>query len=100
MSSNRGYTAPEYAIHGQLSEKVDTYGFGVVVLEIISGRKSNDMRFEPLTQFLLEWVNFFYNLSFWDCPFVTSKVEAKFKQYKTAGYQSKYAGIVIFVLLG
>lgn len=32
-----GYTAPEYAIHGQLSEKVDTYSFGVVVLEIISG---------------------------------------------------------------
>ncbi|KAH7653328.1 Non-specific serine/threonine protein kinase protein [Dioscorea alata] len=59
-----GYTAPEYAIHGQLSEKVDTYGFGVVVLEIISGRKSNDMHLEPLTQYLLEWVNFFYNLSF------------------------------------
>lgn len=38
-----GYTAPEYAIHGQLSEKVDTYSFGVVVLEIISGRKCNEM---------------------------------------------------------
>ncbi|KAM0950085.1 putative protein kinase RLK-Pelle-DLSV family [Dioscorea sansibarensis] len=50
-----GYTAPEYAIHGQLSEKVDTYGFGVVVLEIISGRKSNDIHLEPLTQYLLEW---------------------------------------------
>ncbi|KAK1327286.1 putative cysteine-rich receptor-like protein kinase 43 [Acorus calamus] len=35
-----GYTAPEYAIHGQLSEKVDTSSYGVVVLEIISGRKS------------------------------------------------------------
>jgi len=41
-----GYTAPEYAIHGQLSEKVDTYSFGVV-LEILSGRKSNDTRLEP-----------------------------------------------------
>ncbi|KAJ1295128.1 hypothetical protein BS78_01G199800 [Paspalum vaginatum] len=50
-----GYTAPEYAIHGQLSEKVDTYSFGVVVLEIISGRKSNDTRLEPQTQYLLEW---------------------------------------------
>ncbi|KAI8031382.1 Cysteine-rich receptor-like protein kinase 2 [Camellia lanceoleosa] len=27
----------KYAIHGQLCEKVDTYNFGVVVLEIISG---------------------------------------------------------------
>ncbi|MED6173852.1 hypothetical protein PIB30_063562 [Stylosanthes scabra] len=29
-----GYTAPEYAIHGQLSPKVDTYSYGIVVLEI------------------------------------------------------------------
>ncbi|XP_039783896.1 cold-responsive protein kinase 1-like isoform X2 [Panicum virgatum] len=50
-----GYTAPEYAIHGQLSEKVDTYSFGGVVLEILSGRKSNDTRLEPETQYLLEW---------------------------------------------
>ncbi|PIA48049.1 hypothetical protein AQUCO_01400559v1 [Aquilegia coerulea] len=50
-----GYTAPEYAIHGQLSSKVDTYSFGVVVLEIISGRKSNDVKLEPITQYLLEW---------------------------------------------
>ncbi|XP_023760090.1 cysteine-rich receptor-like protein kinase 2 [Lactuca sativa] len=38
-----GYTAPEYATHGHLSEKVDTYSFGVVALEIISGRRCNDM---------------------------------------------------------
>ena len=53
---NRGYTAPEYAIHGQLSEKVDTYSYGVVVLEIISGLKSNDVNREPAKQYLLEWV--------------------------------------------
>ncbi|VAH55320.1 unnamed protein product [Triticum turgidum subsp. durum] len=49
-----GYTAPEYAIHGQLSEKVDTYSFGIVILEIISGRKINDTRTEAETQYLLE----------------------------------------------
>ncbi|XP_057468616.1 cold-responsive protein kinase 1-like isoform X2 [Actinidia eriantha] len=49
-----GYTAPEYAIHGQLSEKVDTYSFGVVVLEIISGRRCNEMTVEPVTEYLLE----------------------------------------------
>ncbi|KAK4360043.1 hypothetical protein RND71_022272 [Anisodus tanguticus] len=47
-----GYTAPEYAIHGHLTEKVDIYSFGVVVLEIISGRRSNDMYIE--TEYLLE----------------------------------------------
>ncbi|XP_006352395.1 putative receptor-like protein kinase At4g00960 [Solanum tuberosum] len=49
-----GYTAPEYAIHGHLTEKVDVYSFGVVVLEIISGRRSNDMQIEPVTEYLLE----------------------------------------------
>nr|XP_043632315.1 cysteine-rich receptor-like protein kinase 2 [Erigeron canadensis] len=37
-----GFVAPEYAIHGQVSEKVDTYSFGVMVLEIISGRRCTD----------------------------------------------------------
>ncbi|PIA27347.1 hypothetical protein AQUCO_07900001v1 [Aquilegia coerulea] len=49
-----GYTAPEYAINGQLSSKVDTYSYGVVVLEIISGRRSNDCQLEPITEYLLE----------------------------------------------
>ena len=40
----RGYTAPEYALHGQLSKKADTYSYGIVVLEIISGQKSTDVR--------------------------------------------------------
>ncbi|XP_071735371.1 cysteine-rich receptor-like protein kinase 2 [Rutidosis leptorrhynchoides] len=43
-SLDSGYVAPEYAIHGQLSEKVDTYSFGIVVLEIISGKRCDDVR--------------------------------------------------------
>ncbi|PQQ16691.1 cysteine-rich receptor-like protein kinase 2 [Prunus yedoensis var. nudiflora] len=49
-----GYTAPEYAIHGQLSEKVDTYSYGVVVLEIISGQKSSEIKSDAMGEFLLE----------------------------------------------
>ncbi|XP_019185426.1 PREDICTED: cysteine-rich receptor-like protein kinase 2 [Ipomoea nil] len=49
-----GYTAPEYAIHGHLSEKVDIYSFGIVILEIISGRRSTDLQIEPVTEYLLE----------------------------------------------
>ncbi|XP_058098009.1 cysteine-rich receptor-like protein kinase 44 isoform X2 [Magnolia sinica] len=55
VAGTLGYTAPEYAIHGQLSKKADTYSFGVVVLEIISGQRSNDIKIEPVTQYLLEW---------------------------------------------
>ncbi|XVE89281.1 hypothetical protein DITRI_Ditri19aG0190100 [Diplodiscus trichospermus] len=49
-----GYTAPEYAIHGQLSVKVDTYSFGVVVLEIISGQKNTETSLDPTAEYLLK----------------------------------------------
>ncbi|XP_074270061.1 cysteine-rich receptor-like protein kinase 6 [Silene latifolia] len=38
-----GYMAPEYALQGQFSIKSDAYSFGVLVLEIISGRKATSL---------------------------------------------------------
>ncbi|CAL2249559.1 unnamed protein product [Prunus armeniaca] len=35
-----GYMSPEYALDGTFSVKSDVYGFGVVLLEIISGKKN------------------------------------------------------------
>ncbi|KAL5577349.1 hypothetical protein UlMin_019048 [Ulmus minor] len=50
-----GYTAPEYAIHGQLSEKADTYSYGVVVLEILSGQKGSEIKEDdPVGEYLLQ----------------------------------------------
>lgn len=56
VAGTLGYTAPEYAVHGQLTEKADIYSYGVVVLEIVSGRKSIDMKQLPHKEYLLEWV--------------------------------------------
>ncbi|GKV51472.1 hypothetical protein SLEP1_g58125 [Rubroshorea leprosula] len=36
-----GYISPEYAFHGLLSIKTDVFSFGVLLLEIVSGRKIN-----------------------------------------------------------
>ncbi|KAK9063015.1 hypothetical protein SSX86_016885 [Deinandra increscens subsp. villosa] len=35
-----GYIPPEYALHGIFSVKTDVYSFGVLVLEIVSGKKN------------------------------------------------------------
>ena len=41
-----GYMSPEYAMLGQFSEKSDVFSFGVMVLEIISGKKNSGL-YEP-----------------------------------------------------
>ncbi|KAK1437039.1 hypothetical protein QVD17_02824 [Tagetes erecta] len=42
ISGTHGYMAPEYAMQGYLSVKADVFSFGVLVLEIVSGRKVSD----------------------------------------------------------
>uniref|UniRef100_M8B3A3 Cysteine-rich receptor-like protein kinase 10 n=1 Tax=Aegilops tauschii TaxID=37682 RepID=M8B3A3_AEGTA len=42
ISGTYGYMAPEYAMNGYLSTKTDVFSFGMLVLEIVSGRKNID----------------------------------------------------------
>jgi serine/threonine protein kinase len=35
-----GYISPEYMVHGRYSIKSDVFSFGVLVLEILSGKKN------------------------------------------------------------
>ncbi|KAG6474579.1 hypothetical protein ZIOFF_068517 [Zingiber officinale] len=55
VAGTTGYLAPEYALQGQLTKKADIYSFGVVLLEIISGR-SNSRSFSERGKPLLEWL--------------------------------------------
>ncbi|KAJ8751922.1 hypothetical protein K2173_000668 [Erythroxylum novogranatense] len=50
-----GYLAPEYAMRGHLTEKADVFAFGVVALEIVSGRPNSDSSLEEDKMYLLEW---------------------------------------------
>ncbi|KAL0793179.1 hypothetical protein Bca101_064556 [Brassica carinata] len=50
-----GYVAPEYAMRGILTEKTDVYAFGIVALELVSGRKNSDVNLGNEKKYLLEW---------------------------------------------
>ncbi|KAM4101435.1 hypothetical protein ACB094_05G142900 [Castanea mollissima] len=53
-----GYLAPEYAMRRHLTEKTDVFGFGVVALEILSGRPNSDNSLDTEKIYLLEWFLF------------------------------------------
>ncbi|KAM0872976.1 hypothetical protein ACQ4PT_038415 [Festuca glaucescens] len=50
-----GYLAPEYAMRGHMTEKVDVFAFGVVVLETLAGRPNYYTKDEDKV-YIFEWV--------------------------------------------
>ncbi|XP_038898249.1 probable leucine-rich repeat receptor-like serine/threonine-protein kinase At3g14840 [Benincasa hispida] len=52
-----GYMAPEYAMRGYLTDKADVYSFGIVALEIVSGRSNTSFRAKDDCFYLLDHAN-------------------------------------------
>ena len=48
--------APEYAMRGYLTDKADVYSFGIVALEIASGKSNTNYRQKEDGVYLLDWV--------------------------------------------
>ncbi|KAL6658275.1 hypothetical protein ACP70R_003861 [Stipagrostis hirtigluma subsp. patula] len=52
-----GYLAPEYFMHGKVNNKIDVYAFGVVLLELISGKKPLCTGYPKGQESLVIWAN-------------------------------------------
>ncbi|KAA8546488.1 hypothetical protein F0562_002773 [Nyssa sinensis] len=52
-----GYLAPEYSENGIVSVRTDVYAFGIVLIQLMSGRKVVDSEREDQQQSLRQWAN-------------------------------------------
>ncbi|MCO5606426.1 hypothetical protein L7F22_060614 [Adiantum nelumboides] len=56
IGTAKGYVAPEYASTGLLNEKSDVYSYGVLLMELITGRDPVDYNRPPGEVNLVDWL--------------------------------------------
>lgn len=60
-------------MHGKVSDKIDVYAFGVVLLELLSGRKPINRENPRGEESLVMWVSFTYIIELQPSPYAVEE---------------------------
>uniref|UniRef100_A0A1D1XDS1 non-specific serine/threonine protein kinase n=1 Tax=Anthurium amnicola TaxID=1678845 RepID=A0A1D1XDS1_9ARAE len=78
-----GYAAPEYMLTGHLTAKSDIWSYGVVLYELITGRRPLDTYRPKCEQKLLEWVKPYISDVKKFCTIIDPRLEGKYSLKST-----------------
>ncbi|CAI9104523.1 OLC1v1003213C1 [Oldenlandia corymbosa var. corymbosa] len=73
-----GYAAPEYLATGHLYVKSDVYGFGVVMLEVLTGLRALDVNRPSGQNFLADWIKRHLSVSRKINTIIDSRLQGKY----------------------
>ncbi|KAH9611191.1 hypothetical protein KSS87_011374 [Heliosperma pusillum] len=83
-----GYMAPEYAATGHFSVKSDVFSFGVILLEVVSGRRNSVLLIEDDDENLLN-----YTWRLWNEGTITELVDPNIKEACSTTEVTRYIHI-------
>ncbi|KAL6205900.1 hypothetical protein ACLB2K_023152 [Fragaria x ananassa] len=93
IAGTYGYMAPEYAMRGYLTDKADVYSFGIVVLELVSGRSNTTYRTKEECFYLLDWVSYFFLVHF---IFIGSSIKKEHAYLESRELYNELKSLILF----